>query len=236
MGADCKSVAKASKVRILHLPPRANEGPDQRKRRSGPFALCPSWVGGGRGATAVLGVFQARFLQCFRAECFGDAAARLLLLPFDGGCLLCTAVWCAGAGAFCVPRSGVRVRVPSVYRGLVCGYGCGCPLCIAVWCAGTGAGALCVPRSGVRVVRECSPVTVVPTPRYWCVPSGWACRGIRPLQRAQVRPLPWLRQKHALPPRTRAGACASGPNACFYCRGRFLRPAAGWSDERISGA
>ena len=32
MGADCKSVAKASKVRILHLPPPAQTAPDQRKR------------------------------------------------------------------------------------------------------------------------------------------------------------------------------------------------------------
>ena len=32
---DCKSIAKASKVRILHLPPRAEMAPDQRKRWSG---------------------------------------------------------------------------------------------------------------------------------------------------------------------------------------------------------
>jgi hypothetical protein len=36
MGADCKSVAKASKVRILHPPPRAS---DQRKRGRRPFVL-----------------------------------------------------------------------------------------------------------------------------------------------------------------------------------------------------
>jgi hypothetical protein len=35
---DCKSVAKATKVRILHLPPSAPRGPDQRKRGSGPLA------------------------------------------------------------------------------------------------------------------------------------------------------------------------------------------------------
>ena len=29
---DCKSIAKASKVRILHLPPRAQRASDQRKR------------------------------------------------------------------------------------------------------------------------------------------------------------------------------------------------------------
>src|SRR6478609_11879907 len=38
MEADCKSVAKATKVRILHLPPSAPRGPDQRRRRSGPLA------------------------------------------------------------------------------------------------------------------------------------------------------------------------------------------------------
>src|SRR5664279_4042844 len=31
----CKSIAKASKVRILHLPPRAQRAPDLQKRRSG---------------------------------------------------------------------------------------------------------------------------------------------------------------------------------------------------------
>src|SRR6476620_3815302 len=38
METDCKSVARATKVRILHLPPSATRGPDQRKRRSGPLA------------------------------------------------------------------------------------------------------------------------------------------------------------------------------------------------------
>jgi len=37
----CKSVAKASKVRILHLPRSAPRGPDQRKRRPGPLARTP---------------------------------------------------------------------------------------------------------------------------------------------------------------------------------------------------
>jgi len=32
---DCTSIAKASKVRILHLPPRAQRAPGQRKRWSG---------------------------------------------------------------------------------------------------------------------------------------------------------------------------------------------------------
>src|SRR6476661_7188776 len=40
METDCKSVARATKVRILHLPPSATRGPDQRKRRSGLLA-CP---------------------------------------------------------------------------------------------------------------------------------------------------------------------------------------------------
>ena len=41
----CKSVAKASKVRILHLPRRAPRGPDQRKRCSGPLSrLLLEWA------------------------------------------------------------------------------------------------------------------------------------------------------------------------------------------------
>src|SRR5664280_1848746 len=43
MGVDCKSIAKASKVRILHLPPCAERASDQRKRRSG--ALSYTWWG-----------------------------------------------------------------------------------------------------------------------------------------------------------------------------------------------
>jgi hypothetical protein len=35
----CKSIAKASKVRILHLPPRAQRAPDLRKRRSGALLI-----------------------------------------------------------------------------------------------------------------------------------------------------------------------------------------------------
>src|SRR5450830_1544204 len=37
----CKSIAKASKVRILHLPPRAERALDQRKRRSWALSCCP---------------------------------------------------------------------------------------------------------------------------------------------------------------------------------------------------
>src|SRR5665647_229067 len=39
---DCKSIAKASKVRILHLPPRARRAPDLRKRRLG-ASSCTRW-------------------------------------------------------------------------------------------------------------------------------------------------------------------------------------------------
>src|SRR5665647_504431 len=38
----CKSIARASKVRILHLPPRAEEAPDLRKRGQGPSS-CTRW-------------------------------------------------------------------------------------------------------------------------------------------------------------------------------------------------
>jgi hypothetical protein len=38
----CKSIAKASKVRILHLPPRAQRASDLRKRRTGTL-LCTRW-------------------------------------------------------------------------------------------------------------------------------------------------------------------------------------------------
>jgi len=46
---DCKSIAKASKVRILHLPPRVERASDLRKRRSGASSCTPwgypNWVG-----------------------------------------------------------------------------------------------------------------------------------------------------------------------------------------------
>ena len=38
---DCKSIAKASMVRILHLPPRAGRALDLRKRRSWALSCCP---------------------------------------------------------------------------------------------------------------------------------------------------------------------------------------------------
>src|SRR5664280_1738830 len=49
----CKSIAKASKVRILHLPPRAERAPDQRKRRSGALLFGPAVIGSNRLSTAV---------------------------------------------------------------------------------------------------------------------------------------------------------------------------------------
>jgi hypothetical protein len=49
MGADCKSVAKATKVRILH-PPLARDRPRElRKRLPGPFSLGPAESGRIRG-------------------------------------------------------------------------------------------------------------------------------------------------------------------------------------------
>ena len=40
----CKSIAKASKVRILHLPPSAQRAPDQQKRRSGALSWFPAVI------------------------------------------------------------------------------------------------------------------------------------------------------------------------------------------------
>ena len=45
---DCKSIAKASKVRILHLPPRAQRALDQWKRRSGALSCGPAVSGSNR--------------------------------------------------------------------------------------------------------------------------------------------------------------------------------------------
>jgi len=50
----CKSIAKASKVRILHLPPRAEKVLDDlRKRRSGALSCGPAVIGSNRLSTAV---------------------------------------------------------------------------------------------------------------------------------------------------------------------------------------
>ena len=49
----CKSIAKASKVRILHLPPRAERAPDLRKRRLGASSCGPAVIGSNRLFTGV---------------------------------------------------------------------------------------------------------------------------------------------------------------------------------------
>jgi hypothetical protein len=64
MGVDCKSIAKASKVRILHLPPRAQRAPDLRKRRSGALSFGPAVIGSHRLFTGV------------RGECVGKLRSR----------------------------------------------------------------------------------------------------------------------------------------------------------------
>jgi hypothetical protein len=53
MEADCKSVAKATQVRILHLPPPAQRASDQRKRRIWGPSLCPT-VNGLQGLFAAV--------------------------------------------------------------------------------------------------------------------------------------------------------------------------------------
>src|SRR5664279_693946 len=58
----CKSIAKASKVRILHLPPRAKGASDLRKRRAGALSCVPAVIGSKRLSTAV------------RGECVGEVS------------------------------------------------------------------------------------------------------------------------------------------------------------------
>jgi hypothetical protein len=55
MGADCKSVAKATKVRILHPPPGKQTAPDQLEAGPGPFAVRPAESSQDRVSTAVHG-------------------------------------------------------------------------------------------------------------------------------------------------------------------------------------
>ena len=57
----CKSIAKASKVRILHLPPRAERAPDLRKRGSGALSCGPAVIGSNRLSTAVRGESAGKF-------------------------------------------------------------------------------------------------------------------------------------------------------------------------------
>src|SRR5665648_297828 len=53
MGVDCKSIAKASKARILHPPLRAERASDLRKRRSEALSLGPAVTGSPWLSTAV---------------------------------------------------------------------------------------------------------------------------------------------------------------------------------------
>src|SRR5665647_439429 len=57
---DCKSIAKASKVRILHLPPCAERAPDLRKRGSGALSCGPAVIGSNRLSTAVRGEYVGK--------------------------------------------------------------------------------------------------------------------------------------------------------------------------------
>ena len=55
MGADCKSVAKATEVRILYPPPAGRTAPDQLKPGPGPFSLSPASPAGSARSPAVHG-------------------------------------------------------------------------------------------------------------------------------------------------------------------------------------
>ena len=85
---DCKSVAKATKVRILHLPPSAPRGPDQRQRWSGPLACTPV------GYSAL----RARRCFCKPLTC-GNVGARSVCGEYVGKSG-------SRAGVFHVPRAG----------------------------------------------------------------------------------------------------------------------------------
>ena len=69
MGADCKSVAKASKVRILHLPPPAETAPDLQRCSSGAVAVCPIINGLDRPSTGVRGEYAEKFEALRRRRC-----------------------------------------------------------------------------------------------------------------------------------------------------------------------
>src|SRR6476660_5331736 len=88
MEADCKSVAKATKVRILHLPPSAPRGPDQRQRWSRPLACTPV------GYSAL----RARRCFCKPLTC-GNVGARSVCGEYVGKSG-------SRAGVFHVPRAG----------------------------------------------------------------------------------------------------------------------------------
>jgi len=90
MGADCKSVAKASKVRILHLPPTGKTAPDLRKRWSGAVLHCPAKAGSGRPSTGIRVLFMSE--SSYPAWLDGVTGARS---QFAGAI---SAAWDQGAG------------------------------------------------------------------------------------------------------------------------------------------
>ena len=61
MGADCKSVGKPSKVRILHPPHGAQKGPHQPKRPVGAFHVCPAMCSYDQPFTGVHGEYAEIF-------------------------------------------------------------------------------------------------------------------------------------------------------------------------------
>src|SRR5665811_1137288 len=63
----CKSIAKASKVRILHLPPRAERAPDLRKR--GRRSFSHTWRGYRNDPVlGVIGLWGRRPVTCENVE------------------------------------------------------------------------------------------------------------------------------------------------------------------------
>ena len=93
MGVDCKSIAKASKVRILHLPPRAQRAPDLRKRRLGAFLY--TWLGYrkrarlghlqcvGRGSVTCANAFDGRQADSWRDSSHrSNSVRRIRRAPF----------------------------------------------------------------------------------------------------------------------------------------------------------
>jgi hypothetical protein len=85
----CKSIAKASKVRILHLPPRVKRAPDLRRRRLEALSCGPAVIGSNRLSTAVPGNTPGSFghirlsaCRSQRERCF-DACLRDLVLAID---------------------------------------------------------------------------------------------------------------------------------------------------------
>ena len=66
MGADCKSVAKATKVRILHPPHGAETASDLRQRGRGPFSLSPAGSGVRQRDPSVCGRTVGRTIMALR--------------------------------------------------------------------------------------------------------------------------------------------------------------------------